>query len=566
MAQVAHIDGPLVPSNAVPGSGGLTITVNGAGFVPASVVQWNGSSRATIYITGEKLTAAITTDDISFPGTASVSVYNPGPPASSSNVTFFEITRPISSVAFAETEYTAGANPSGIAIGDFNGDGKLDLAVASTGGTVSVLLGKGDGTFQSPINYAVGQAYSIAIGDFNGDGRQDLAVSIEANNGGVDVLLGNGDGTFQPAVNYSTGADSDYVAVGDFNADGKLDMVVSSYNAFTVSVLLGNGDGTFRAPTNYGVGNYPRAVVVADLNGDGKLDLASANQDSGTVSILIGRGDGTFQSAVNYSCGDYPQSIATADLNGDGAPDLVVANQNGLDVGVMLGNGDGTFQPPVHYPVSFRPQRIALADLNGDGKLDLAVGYYACTGSASPPCPNSKFSVMLGNGDGSFQAPADFSGGTYLDTAPAFAVGDFNGDGRMDLAEPLSLGQAISILLQPTPLSATVQPPINADGSSVFKANKGVVPVKFTATLNGAPTCALPAAMISVYRMSGSDLVSVNQSDYIMPADGGTSFRIDTTSCQYVYNLDAKTLGPGKYTVNISNGDIVIGTAVFALR
>lgn len=114
--------------------------------------------------------------------------------------------------------------------------------------------------------------------------------------------------------------------------------------------------------------------------------------------------------------------------------------------------------------------------------------------------------------------------------------------------------------------SAAVQAPIAADGSSVFNANRGVVPVKFTATLNGAPTCALPAAMISVFSMIGGGLVTVNQSEYIMPADSGTSFRIDTTSCQYVYNLDAKTLGPGKYTIYISNGDIVIGTAVFALQ
>ena len=567
MAQAAHIDAPLVPPNASPGASAFTLIVNGAGFVPASVVQWNGSPRATTYITSEKLAAVITSGDLASPGTASVIVYSPGPPASSSNVMFFEITVPTTSVTFASRDYGVGSNPSGVATGDFNGDGKLDLAVANANdGTVSILLGNGDGTFQPAINYAVGGAFSIAVADFNGDGKPDLAVSLQTESGGVAVLLGKGDGTFQPAAYYAADSDSQSVAVGDFNADGNLDLVVSNYNAFTVSVLLGNGDGTFRAPTNYRVGSSPRAVVVADFNGDGKLDLATANQDSGTVSVLLGNGDGSFQGAVNYPCGNYPQSIATADLNGDGTPDLVVANQNGLDIGVMLGNGDGTFQAPVHYPVPSRPQRITLADLNGDGKLDLAVGYYACSDNNPPPCSNNTFGVSLGNGDGSFQAPANFVGGTFFDTAPAFVAADFNGDGRMDLAEPLSSGHTISVLLQPTPYSAAVQSPISADGSSVFHANRGVVPVKFTLALYGAPTCALPAAMISVFRMSGSNLVSVNQSDYIMSADSGTSFRIDAASCQYVYNLDARTLGPGKYTINISNADIVIGTAVFALQ
>ncbi len=248
----------------------------------------------------------------------------------------------------AATNYPAGNGR--LAAGDFNGDGKPDLVVTGPGNHISVLLGNGDGTFQTAVSYTAGVSpESVAVGDVNGDGKPDLVVGSSVG-GTVSVLLGNGDGTFQPAVNYSTSSNGSFcVAVGDFNGDGKPDIVTANYLDNTVSVLLGNGDGTFQAAVNYAVGNSPYSVAVGDFNGDGKPDLVTANYVGGSVSVLLGNGDGTFQAAVSYAVGSYPDSVAVGDFNGDGKPDLVTANYVGGSVSVLLGNGDGTFQAAANY-------------------------------------------------------------------------------------------------------------------------------------------------------------------------------------------------------------------------
>jgi hypothetical protein len=281
----------------------------------------------------------------------------------------------------AAVDYGAGSNPSSVAVGDFRDDGKLDLVVANDGSdNVSILLGNGDGTFQAAVNYGVGSApTSVAVGDFNGDGKLDLAVVNELSNN-FSILLGNGDGTFQAAVNYGAGLSLFSVAVGDFNGDGKLDLAVASGGSDYVSVLLGNGDGTFKTAVQYVAGLEPISVAVADFNGDGKLDLAVANYESNNVSILLGKGDGTFQIAVDYGIGteNYPAtpgSVAVGDFNGDGKLDLVVGgveSDNVSVVSVLLGNGDGTFQAAVNYGAGAGQTSVAVGDFNGDGRLDLA--------------------------------------------------------------------------------------------------------------------------------------------------------------------------------------------------
>jgi hypothetical protein len=237
---------------------------------------------------------------------------------------------------------------------------------------VSVLFGNGDGTFGPAVNLAVGSgASSVSVGDFNHDGKLDLAVTLALSDT-VAILLGNGDGTFQPPVTYPTGGRPEALAVGDFNGDGSLDLAVGSFAPNIVSVLLGNGDGTFQTHVDYAAGGTPESLTVADLNGDGKLDLAVANETSNSVSILLGNGDGTFQPHVDYPTGTEPYGLTTGDFNGDGKVDLAVVNAADSTVSLLLGNGDGTFQAHVDYAVGSAPDYVAAGDFDNNGRLDLA--------------------------------------------------------------------------------------------------------------------------------------------------------------------------------------------------
>ena len=224
--------------------------------------------------------------------------------------------------------YPAGSAPRSVAVADLNGDGRPDLAVADYGGnTVSVLLGKGDGTFGAAASFAAGSVpESVAVADLNGDSRPDLAVADAY--GGVSVLLGKGDGTFGAAASFAAGSGPRSVAVADLNGDGRPDLAVADVFDNTVSVLLGKGDGTFGAAASFAAGSQPASVAVADLNGDGRPDLAVADYYGG-VSVLLGKGDGTFGAATSFAAGSGPASVAVADLNGDGRPDLAVADNDG---------------------------------------------------------------------------------------------------------------------------------------------------------------------------------------------------------------------------------------------
>jgi hypothetical protein len=287
-------------------------------------------------------------------------------------------------------------------------------------GGVSVLLGNGDGTFQPPVVYGSDgvSAYSVALADLRNNGKLDIIVTHTYDDettvvGSVSVLLGNGDGTFQPAADYdSGGAVAASLAIGDVNGDGIRDLVVQNYCQDNcgnrhggAGVLLGNGDGTFQPAVVYDSGgNFADSVALADLRGNGILDVVVANRTTdglggwkhSNVGVLLGNGNGTFQTAVTYpvggvsgipfpAIGDGFNGIAVTDLSGDGVPDVAVVRWcthidlhdncfGNKDVSVLVGKGNGTFQPAsVYSSGGFLGSVLAVADVNGDGRPDLIV-------------------------------------------------------------------------------------------------------------------------------------------------------------------------------------------------
>jgi hypothetical protein len=322
---------------------------------------------------------------------------------------------------------TVGGSPVCVAAGDFDRNGRPDLAIANTGsGDVGVLLGNGDGTFQPARNVtADGAPAFVAVVDFDRDTRPDLAMA-NTGSGTVSTLLGNGDGTFQPARTFAAGAGVWSVAPGDVNGDGAPDVVAANNGADTVAVLLGNNDGTLQAARTFAAGRGPTSVVIGDFDGDGRQDVAVGNERDGTsegsnaISVLRGNGDGSFGTPQIVAIGTITWSIAVGNFNGDGAPDLAAANTYSTTVSVLLGHGDGTFPAPLNLKVGQNPEGLERGDFNGDGRTDLVV---ANAGSDS-------ISVLLGNGNGTFQSPLSFPAGAV----PVFAtVGDFNRDTRLDV-------------------------------------------------------------------------------------------------------------------------------------
>ena len=305
------------------------------------------------------------------------------------------------------------------AIGDFNRDGHLDIALAAPSDSVEVLLGNGNGTFQPPVTYSVPlSATVLQAGDFNNDGSLDLAVGGEQKPG-VSILLGNGDGTFRQSDTLHLDKYPKHFAQGDFNGDGNLDLAAVLHGdgdcCPILAILLGDGDGTFQPPVYSVDGDGAGSIVVADFDADGILDLALSDTDHG-LQILLGNGDGTFRDGSSYQI--EGNVLVGSDFNGDGKPDLAFVTKSAGTVSIMLGNGDGTFQPPVAYTAGYSPAFAAAADFNGDGIPDLAINL---TDSAA-------VAILLGNGDGTFQSPIDFGA-----ARGALTVGDFTGRGRLSL-------------------------------------------------------------------------------------------------------------------------------------
>jgi hypothetical protein len=356
--------------------------------------------------------------------------------------------------------YTVGTNPVFVVAGDFNNDSAVDLAIVNTiNKKVSILLGDGAGGFPKPSGsntypeFSVGKSpLGAAVGDFDEDGNLDLAVA-NFRDDTVSILLGNGDGTFTEAAGspITVGTGPIFIAVGNINdsTDGHLDLAVANHGSHDVSILLGDGSGGFTAvtPTTQ-VGNQPVSIAVGNFNNDidSHLDLAVANFVDNSVSILLGDGSGGFSVAPNCdiqnhsdicTAGTQPVSIVTGDFNNDGVADLAVANEVTKNVSILLGNTDtttGLFQAAQNFNLGKTPVSLTVADFNGDGALDLAAARF----------PGKQLSVILGNGDGTFGKAKAFStvAGQF-----AIATDDFNGDGEPDLAV---INGKVSVLLNKT--------------------------------------------------------------------------------------------------------------------
>ena len=342
-------------------------------------------------------------------------------------------------------------NPVFIATGDFNGDGIPDLAVASAdekgGGAVTILLGNGNGSFRSAASLTTGGSpQTIAVGDFNGDGIPDLAVAnacgSTASSNTMTIFLGNGDGSFTATGQVlSTGSYPASIAVGDFNGDGTADLAVANAGSNTVTVLLGDGNGSFTAGATQATGDSPASIAAGDFNGDGVLDMVVANSYSNTLTILLGNGDGSFTSAaVSPATGQSPKAVVVGDFNGDGIADLAVANDATGTVTILLGKGDGSFSATsISAATGAHPTALAVGDFNGDGIADLAV---VNGDTATLPY---HLTILLGNGDGTFKASGvDPPAGEH---PISVAVADFNGDGHSDLAVANHGDGSASILL-----------------------------------------------------------------------------------------------------------------------
>ncbi|MGA2326193.1 MAG: FG-GAP-like repeat-containing protein [Bryobacteraceae bacterium] len=327
-----------------------------------------------------------------------------------------------------------------VAIGDFKGDGSPGVAyvdVVRNRNGIYVYLGTPLVVFSNSASYAVGtQTAGVIAADFNRDGKTDIAVAYKGNGttpGGVGILLNKGDGTFAPAVTYAAGFSPTSVAALDLNHDGILDLAVADGGGTTsgaVFVLLGRADGTFASSGSYTAGNNPLCVTIADFNGDSNPDLAVTAADN-TATILLGAGNGAFSRGSSFQTGTSPQFIAAGDLNKDGKLDLVIGNGWERTVSAFLGDGTGGFQLASTYVTSYAPYTLILTDYNADGNLDIIQGAGDARG-IGPGIDSQDIDILLGNGDGTFQGATSKTVPGAVVTSTFLATGDFNGDGKID--------------------------------------------------------------------------------------------------------------------------------------
>jgi hypothetical protein len=523
----------LAPISAKPGSGAFTLTVYGANFVSGSVLKWNGSARTTHFVSYDQLTAAITAADVSKASTASVTVVNPAPGGGVSNVATFSVQRPFSAMALAPTTQRLG--PGLVAVGDFNGDGKLDLVIGESCDVYNCIAsldfyaGKGDGTFAPPVRTPVdlrligdGQTFviSLYVADYNADGIPDIAFNADSGDPEISavgtIMLGNGDGTFTQLGSIENGSYQDnVVAAGDINQDSLPDLIATGGSGGgdgpEESIWLGIPGGQY-TQSQYFDKLGEGGGALGDFNGDGKLDLVLSSEtlpDKYTdVFVLSGNGGGTFQQPVDYVTSNPNYNVFIADLNGDGKLDIFTDG-----ICTLFGNGNGTFALGPCTPAAQGPS--VIGDFNADGKMDIAIL------SGTPPAIN----IYFGNGDGTFFSPFVY----VLPTSPSYSIdpfnccvlslsaGDFTNDGRIGFA--VSGTPTVAVYL---PSVARVTPTAVAYGTvQLF----GTVPPQ-TVTFQNIGKTILPITAVKVKGTDANLFTQTNNCGETLPAGGSCQIQV----------------------------------------
>ena len=433
----------LAVAGAYPSSTAIGYSGNPGNYTVVATVTGNGLAPATGQISFQD-----TTGGNSVLGTATLA---PGVPALNWN---------------SQTMAT-GILPYSVVAADFNGDGIPDLAIADNNEcAVIVLLGNGDGTFAAPSKTSVTcYPQHVAVGDFNRDGKADLVVTsepLESSTGQIvagvaTILLGNGDGTFTPmATQYTMGVEPTSIAVADFNGDGITDLAIGPFFptgvTYPLMILLGNGDGTFTVAAPVELPALPYSIAVGDFNGDGKTDMAVA---SGGLTVLLGNGDGTFTVGRAPTIQVSPTCVQAGDFNGDGKLDLAAmgfpttASSPSGRLAILTGNGDGTFTPTstvnIPYTTFIADYSMAAGDFDGDGKLDLAVANGAV----------NNVTIVMGNGDGTFVQSTTLPMGI---SPRDLTAADFAGNGKAGLAVVNSNSTTILLPQFTASATATVSP------------------------------------------------------------------------------------------------------------
>lgn len=350
--------------------------------------------------------------------------------------------------SYKTASFSAGTYPSAARIGDLDGDGRNDIAVVNIQGSLQLFFNNGAGSFARVSLNGLWPSSSntndLDIGDLNGDGRNDIAVAFSTQSGAVSVLFNQGNRTFAAPVNYNSCNASSGVAIGDLDQDGDNDLADISQCSKS-GILLNNGQGSFAFKGAYGSGSASKSIALADFNRDGFKDIAYVNQTSnGTVTVMLNNKNGTFAPPSFHFAGDLPDALTVGDFDGDGTTDIAIANAYFSQIIVLFNSINGGFPGYSELGAGDTPSTITSADFNGDGRPDLAVTSWG----------NNNLSIIMNQGAYNFAAPVSF----YVGQSPVdIAAGNLDGDSLPDLVSVNQGSGSITVLFSAA--SAQPQPP-----------------------------------------------------------------------------------------------------------